>query len=166
MIFLGINISHNASAALMQDGKIIFALQEERFTNVKNFTGYPKQSIDYCIKYVKEKKMYIDVAGFSTVNQPIFPYKYPIVHFFNIEDYHNFYGKEFFAKKLLKQSISPYLNKLKKDPRNNKNLYLPYKKVKQKDYFNNYKLFRSMQKNLLLQQSKNLIKKIVYLYDV
>jgi predicted NodU family carbamoyl transferase len=38
-------MSHNASAALMKDGKIIFVLQEERFTNVKNFTGYPKQSI-------------------------------------------------------------------------------------------------------------------------
>ena len=37
MIFLGINIGHNASAALMKDGKIIFALQEERFTNIKNF---------------------------------------------------------------------------------------------------------------------------------
>ena len=156
-------MSHNASAALMKDGKIIFVLQEERFTNVKNFTGYPKQSIDYCIKYVKEKKMYIDVAGFSSVNQPIFPFKYPMAHFFNIEDYHNFYGKEFFTKKLLKQNISPYLNKLAKDPRNNKNLYLPYKKVKQKDYFNNPKLLKLMQKNLLLKQSKNLIKKIVFL---
>ena len=156
-------MSHNASAALMKDGKIIFVLQEERFTNVKNFTGYPKQSIDYCIKYVKEKKMYIDVAGFSSVNQPIFPFKYPMAHFFNIEDYHNFYGKEFFTKKLLKQNISPYLNKLAKDSRNNKNLYLPYKKVKQKDYFNNPKLLKLMQKNLLLKQSKNLIKKIVYL---
>ena len=154
MIFLGINISHNASAALMKDGKIIFALQEERFTNVKNFTGYPKQSIDYCIKYVKEKKMYIDVAGFSSVNQSIFSFKYPIQHFFNIEDYHNFYGKEFYTKLLLKQSISPYLNKLAKDSRNNKNLYLPYKKVKQKDYFNNHELFRLMQKNLLLKQSE------------
>ena len=156
-------MSHNASAALMKDGKIIFVLQEERFTNVKNFTGYPKQSIDYCIKYVKEKKMYIDVAGFSSVNQPIFPFKYPMAHFFNIEDYHNFYGKEFFTKKLLKQNISPYLNKLAKDSRNNKNLYLPYKKVKQKDYFNNPKLLKLMQKNLLLKQSKNLIKKIVFL---
>ena len=63
MIFLGINISHNASAALMKDGKIIFALQEERFTNVKNFNGYPKQSIDYCIKYVKEKKNVYRCSG-------------------------------------------------------------------------------------------------------
>ena len=42
-------MSHNASAALMKDGKIIFVLQEERFTNVKNFTGYPKQSIDFLL---------------------------------------------------------------------------------------------------------------------
>ena len=47
----------------MKDGKIIFALQEERFTNVKNFNGYPKQSIDYCIKYVKEKKNVYRCSG-------------------------------------------------------------------------------------------------------
>ena len=37
MIFLGINISHNASAALMVNGEIIIAVQEERFTGIKKF---------------------------------------------------------------------------------------------------------------------------------
>ena len=95
MIFLGMNVNHNASAALMINGEVIFAFQEERFTNIKNFTGYPKQSIDYCLKYIKEKKLTIDIAGFTTVEQVIFPLKYPVTHYFNIEDYHNYYGKEF-----------------------------------------------------------------------
>ena len=56
MIYLGINVSHNASAALMVDGEIVIAVQEERFTKKKNFQGYPKKSIDYCINYVKKKK--------------------------------------------------------------------------------------------------------------
>jgi len=55
MIYLGIYNGHNASAALMQDGKIIYALQEERFTNLKNFYGYPAKSIEYCLEYVKSK---------------------------------------------------------------------------------------------------------------
>ena len=55
MIYLGINISHNASAALMIDGEIILAFQEERFNKIKNFVGYPKISIDECIKFIKKK---------------------------------------------------------------------------------------------------------------
>ena len=43
MIFLGVNIGHGASAALMINGKIILTFQEERFNNIKNFVGYPKK---------------------------------------------------------------------------------------------------------------------------
>lgn len=57
MIFLGIHVGHNASAALMIDGEIKFAVQEERFLNLKNFTGYPKKSIEYCLQYIKKKKI-------------------------------------------------------------------------------------------------------------
>jgi carbamoyltransferase len=52
MIYLGINVSHGASAALMINGKIVMAYQEERFNKIKNFVGYPKKSIEECIKYV------------------------------------------------------------------------------------------------------------------
>src|SRR5579863_4599370 len=34
--FLGIHDGHNASAALIRDGRVEFALQEERLTRVKN----------------------------------------------------------------------------------------------------------------------------------
>ena len=52
--FLGINVSHGASAALLINGKIVLAAQEERFNKVKNFVGYPKKSIESRIffKYV------------------------------------------------------------------------------------------------------------------
>ena len=162
MIYLGINVSHNASASLMINGEIVLAPQEERFTNIKNFTGYPKQSVEYCLKYIKEKKLNIDVAAFTTVRIPIFPYKYPLSHFFNVEDYHNFYGKDFWEKKFNNQDTSTYLKKLSRDKRNKHNLYLPFKKVKEKNYFN-YKFFRKILKSFLKKQSKNLIKKIVFL---
>jgi len=162
MIYLGINVSHNASAALMINGEIIIAPQEERFTNVKNFTGYPKKSIDYCLKYIKEKKLKIDVAAFTTIRMPIFPYKFPFTHFFNIEDYHNFYGESYWGKKFKKESTSGYLKKLLRDKRNKNDLYLPYHKVKKENYFN-AKFFRKMQRNFLITQSNNLIKKIVFL---
>ena len=36
MIYLGINVSHGASAALMINGKIIMAYQEERFNKTRS----------------------------------------------------------------------------------------------------------------------------------
>ena len=57
MIYLGIHVGHNASACLMIDGNIVLALHEERFNKIKNFTGYPKNSIDYCKTYLKKKKI-------------------------------------------------------------------------------------------------------------
>ena len=99
MIYLGINVSHNASAAIMINGEIVVAVQEERFTNIKNFTGYPKKSIDYCLQYLRKKGHKIDIAAFSTISNPALSYKVPINHFFNIQDYDDFYGDKFYFKK-------------------------------------------------------------------
>ena len=46
MIILGIYDGHNASAALLIDGKIIGAVQEERFSRIKNDYCFPKKSIE------------------------------------------------------------------------------------------------------------------------
>ena len=54
-VYLGINVSHGASAALMIDDTIVAAVQEERFNKIKNFCGYPKKSIEFCLKYVRKK---------------------------------------------------------------------------------------------------------------
>ncbi len=50
MYLLGIHDGHNASAALMKDGEIIDAIQEERFNKIKNFGGFPENSISYILK--------------------------------------------------------------------------------------------------------------------
>src|SRR5690348_666563 len=42
MPFLGIHDGHNASAALIEDGRLTFALQEERLTRVKNQGDAPQ----------------------------------------------------------------------------------------------------------------------------
>ena len=112
MIYLGINVSHNASAALMINGKIEVAVQEERFTNIKNFTGYPKKSIDFCLKHVKQKGLKIDVAAFSTIFNPPLSYKVPINHFFTIQDYDDFYGDKYYSKKVKNENVDVYLKGL------------------------------------------------------
>ncbi|MBT5716860.1 MAG: hypothetical protein HOI70_08110, partial [Opitutae bacterium] len=41
---------HDSAAALVVDGKIIAAAQEERFTRIKHDESFPKNAIDFCLK--------------------------------------------------------------------------------------------------------------------
>ncbi len=51
MNILGINAYHgNASAALVCDGKLIAAVEEERFNRVKYAAGFPAAAIRYCLQ--------------------------------------------------------------------------------------------------------------------
>ena len=51
MNILGINAYHgNASAAIVCDGRLIAAVEEERFNRVKYAAGFPSQAIRYCLK--------------------------------------------------------------------------------------------------------------------
>jgi len=51
MNILGINAYHgNASAALVCDGKLVAAVEEERFNRVKYAAGFPSAAIRYCLK--------------------------------------------------------------------------------------------------------------------
>ena len=60
MYILGINAYHcNASAAIVADGRLIAAVEEERFNRVKYAAGFPSAAIRYCL----------DAAGI-TINRP------------------------------------------------------------------------------------------------
>jgi carbamoyltransferase len=51
MIILGINSYHaDSSAAILVDGKLIAATEEERFTRVKHWAGFPAKAILFCLK--------------------------------------------------------------------------------------------------------------------
>ena len=41
---------HDAAAALIRDGEIIAAAQEERFTRVKHDAGFPVNAVRYCLQ--------------------------------------------------------------------------------------------------------------------
>jgi carbamoyltransferase len=51
MIILGINNMHDASAALVIDGKVLAAAEEERFTRVKHSKGFPVNAMRFCLDY-------------------------------------------------------------------------------------------------------------------
>ncbi len=51
MNILGINAYHgNASAAILCDGQLVAAVEEERFNRVKYAAGFPVAAIRYCLK--------------------------------------------------------------------------------------------------------------------
>ncbi len=51
MIIIGINAYHaDSSAAIFVNGILIAAIEEERFSRIKHWAGFPKQSIEFCLK--------------------------------------------------------------------------------------------------------------------
>mgnify|MGYP001206869255 CR=1 FL=1 len=66
MKILGLNIFHpDSSATLIVDNKIVSAAEEERFTKIKHYSGFPINSIKYCLE---ESKISLDDIDFIAVN--------------------------------------------------------------------------------------------------
>ncbi|MEQ9407345.1 MAG: carbamoyltransferase [Fuerstiella sp.] len=55
---------HDSAAALVVDGKIVAAAQEERFTRHKHDEGFPQNAIDYCLAEAGLKPQQLDFVGF------------------------------------------------------------------------------------------------------
>src|SRR4029077_14335973 len=50
MLILGLNMFHaDASAAIVQDGEVIFAVAEERLNRIKHYAGFPVLAIKACL---------------------------------------------------------------------------------------------------------------------
>ena len=50
MIVLGINAYHgDASAAILVDGQLVAAAEEERFVRSKHWAGFPRHAVEYCL---------------------------------------------------------------------------------------------------------------------
>ncbi len=55
---------HDSAAALVADGEIVAAAQEERFTRVKHDHGFPINAIRYCLEEGKVAPEQLDYVGF------------------------------------------------------------------------------------------------------
>ncbi len=50
MLILGLNAFHaDAAACIIRDGKLIAAAEEERFSRIKHWAGFPVEAIRYCL---------------------------------------------------------------------------------------------------------------------
>jgi carbamoyltransferase len=51
LIILGLNAHHaDASASLLINGKLVAAVEEERFTRIKHYTGFPIHAVEFCLQ--------------------------------------------------------------------------------------------------------------------
>ncbi|MGB2961003.1 MAG: carbamoyltransferase [Candidatus Omnitrophota bacterium] len=55
---------HDSAAALVVDGEIIAAAQEERFTRKKHDPSFPKRSIEYCLKQAGITARDLEIVAF------------------------------------------------------------------------------------------------------
>src|SRR6266849_5341695 len=66
MYILGINAYHgDAAAALIKDGRIVAAVEEERFNRIKHCAGFPTESVKYCLRIAGIEIDAVDHVGIS-----------------------------------------------------------------------------------------------------
>jgi len=65
MKILGIScFYHDSAAALIIDGKVVAAAEEERFSRLKHDSSYPEKAIDFCLKFANLKSSDLDYIVF------------------------------------------------------------------------------------------------------
>src|SRR6267378_912977 len=61
MLILGLNMFHaDASAAIVQDGEVVFAIAEERLNRIKHYAGFPALAVKACLDAVGAKIWDVD----------------------------------------------------------------------------------------------------------
>jgi carbamoyltransferase len=63
---------HDSAACLVEDGRIVAAAQEERFTRKKHDASFPSRAVEYCLKETGATPKDLDLVGF---------YEKPLVKF-------------------------------------------------------------------------------------
>jgi carbamoyltransferase len=63
---------HDSAACLVEDGRIVAAAQEERFTRKKHDAAFPSRAVDYCLREAGITTKELDLVGF---------YEKPLVKF-------------------------------------------------------------------------------------
>lgn len=65
MVILGLSaFYHDSAAAIIRDGEIIAAAQEERFTRKKHDSNFPENAIDYCLREANITAEAVDHVAF------------------------------------------------------------------------------------------------------
>jgi len=66
MNILGLNAYHgDASAALLVDGRLTAAVEEERFTRLKHQAGFPSLAVQHTLRHAGQRTIAVVPAGTS-----------------------------------------------------------------------------------------------------
>jgi carbamoyltransferase len=109
MKILGIHDGHNASAALLEDGQILAAVQEERLTRRKNEPGYPKRAIEEVLKIANCSTKEIDKVALAT------KFMHPKEFFLSFEWYKKGYKDQLKERKLSSKKREYFLGERLKE---------------------------------------------------
>jgi carbamoyltransferase len=70
LIILGLNAFHaDSSAALVRDGQLIAAAEEERFRRIKHWAGFPVHAISYCLSQAGVQLSDVEHVAFNQDNR-------------------------------------------------------------------------------------------------
>ena len=150
---LALNLTHNSSAALMKDGAIVVAVCEERSRRKKNYIGYPKKAVDYCLEKAGITGQQLSRIAYTTIDNPGILVKSETITQFTLQDYRDYYGEGFYKRKLRGEDCLDYLQWLRDDPNFNSEIeyfdfsYLTDEVLKNPDL--DIKLFRDEEARLL-----------------
>src|SRR5438552_14941591 len=65
MLTLGIScFYHDAAACLLEDGEIVAAAQEERFTRIRHDQNFPRNAVRYCLAEAASFDGKVDAVAF------------------------------------------------------------------------------------------------------
>src|SRR5262249_55726024 len=71
MRILGIHDGANSCAALVEDGRVVAVLQEERLTGVKNFADFPHRAIKEVLKLAGRTLAEVDLVALGSQHMPL-----------------------------------------------------------------------------------------------
>lgn len=117
---LALSVSHNSSAALMKNGEIIVAVCEERSRRKKNYVGYPKNAVAYCLKKAGITPDKLARIAYTTTDNPGLLVKAKTNTEFSLKDYRDYYGDRFYKRRLRGEDCSDFLKWLRDDPQFNR----------------------------------------------
>jgi carbamoyltransferase len=99
MLILGINSFHaDSSSCLLLNGKLLSAVEEERFNRIKHFSGFPIESIKYCLSSNNFKISDIDYIAINQNSYSNLSHKL-LYLFFNKSKIDNILNKIFIRNK-------------------------------------------------------------------
>ena len=96
---IGVNAFHaDSSAAIFKDGKLLFAIEEEKLLRIKHWAGFPEKSIKNCIEYCNIEPS--EVTDISINSNPLSNLSKKIPFF--LKNYIKGSKKKKFLKELIK----------------------------------------------------------------